>query len=85
MITAGTKALLSTQGTLASIHEVAKEFPACGGLIAAQALGLCHTAMQHRLIHTLQRALTGPCAADTAATRTCIEALQSMGTVTVHA
>lgn len=46
MVAACSKALLAAQGTLASIHQVAKKLPACGRLIAAQPLCLCHTATQ---------------------------------------
>lgn len=46
MITASAKALLTTQGTLASIHEIAKKLPSSGCLITIQALCFSHTAYQ---------------------------------------
>ncbi len=49
MITACAKALLSTQCTLASVHQVAKELPAGGGLVTVQALGLGHTEKKGKL------------------------------------
>ena len=46
MVTASAEAFLSTQGALARVHEVAEELPASWRLIAAQPLGLGHTAHQ---------------------------------------
>lgn len=46
MVTASAEAFLSTQGALARVHEVAEELPASWGLVAAQPLGLGHTAHQ---------------------------------------
>lgn len=62
MVTASAKALLSTQRTPASVHEVAEELPASGGLIAAQALCFCHTAMPTslRLAESLHNLLIQP-------------------------
>lgn len=50
MVTASAEALLPTQGTLAGIHQVAKELPASGGLIAAQPLCPSHTATPQSVI-----------------------------------
>ena len=49
MVTSCAEALLPTQGTLASVHQVAKKLPASRRLIAGQPFCLCDTARQSNL------------------------------------